>query len=77
MTVDGQLLGEGNGKSQRSAQSKAAWHALVALGDIHLENYICLFDHTHIHFSCINKHYKGKHKQYNRFVYSSKYPKMN
>ena len=41
--VDGQYLGEGYGKSQRSAQSKAAWYALVALGDIHLENSIvCL-----------------------------------
>ena len=32
--VNEKLLGEGKGKSQRSAQGKAAWFALVALGDI-------------------------------------------
>lgn len=39
--VDEQLLGEGEGKSQRTAQSKAAWAALVALGEIHLDYYVC------------------------------------
>ena len=34
VTVEGKVLGEGRGKNQRSAQGKAAWHALVALGDI-------------------------------------------
>lgn len=42
LSVDGQLLGEGEGKSQRTAQSKAAWAALVALGEIHLDCYVCL-----------------------------------
>lgn len=37
IVVDGQELGEGYGKSQRCAQSKAAWFALVALGDISLD----------------------------------------
>lgn len=32
--VDGKYMGEGKGKSLRSAQGKAAWHALVALGDV-------------------------------------------
>ena len=32
--VNGEYMGEGKGKSLRSAQGKAAWHALVALGDV-------------------------------------------
>ena len=31
------VLGEGRGKNQRSAQGKASWHALVALGEITTE----------------------------------------
>lgn len=37
VTVDGKVLGEGRGKNQRSAQGKASWHALVALGEITTE----------------------------------------
>lgn len=32
--VKGKMMGEGKGKSQRSAQGKASWYALVELGDI-------------------------------------------
>lgn len=36
--VDEKELGEGYGKSQRCAQSKAAWFALCALGDVTLDS---------------------------------------
>ena len=39
--VDEKELGEGYGKSQRCAQSKAAWFALVALGDVSLDWTVC------------------------------------
>ena len=34
MKVNGKMMGEGKGQSQRSAQGKASWYALVELGDI-------------------------------------------
>lgn len=37
VSLDGKVVGTGRGKSQRAAQGRASWYALVHLGEIQLE----------------------------------------
>ena len=38
VSLDGKVVGTGRGKSQRAAQGRASWYALVHLGEIQLED---------------------------------------